>query len=253
VPAIATRAFLGSAGAHLGRIVPLPVGNATVRIRLVAEVAAFPAAATAGGGGPAVIVDQAWLQDALAGQWQPPLPVTQWWLSTARGGPVAYPAGAAVTTRAGTAAGLLSDPLPNVPQLSLLVIVIAAGLLACIGFMVSVVAAVRERRLTDALLAALGMGRAARAGQLCLEQLMLSLPGTAAGVAIGAALAHLLVPAVTLTTGAVAPFPPVHVLIPVGWTIALALSIAAVPVLAATAAAAHWPDPAAELRVGESV
>ncbi|HEY2444067.1 MAG TPA: hypothetical protein VGI31_13080, partial [Streptosporangiaceae bacterium] len=64
---------------------------------------------------------------------------------------------------------------------------------------------------------------------------------------------HLLVPAVTLTTGAVAPFPPVHVLIPVGWTIALALSIAAVPVLAATAAAAHWPDPAAELRVGESV
>ncbi|HEY2551385.1 MAG TPA: FtsX-like permease family protein, partial [Streptosporangiaceae bacterium] len=236
VPAIATRAFLGSAGAHLGRIVPLPVGNATVRIRLVAEVAAFPAAATAGGGGPAVIVDQAWLQDALAGQWQPPLPVTQWWLSTARGGPAGYPAGATVTTRAGTAAGLLSDPLPNVPQLSLLVIVIAAGLLACIGFMVSVVAAVRERRLTDALLAALGMGRAARAGQLCLEQLMLSLPGTAAGVAIGAALAHLLVPAVTLTTGAVAPFPPVHVLIPVGWTIALALSIAAVPVLAATAA-----------------
>jgi hypothetical protein len=256
VPAIATRAFLGSAGAHLGRIVPLPVGDATVRIRLVAEVAAFPAAAAVTAGGPAVIVDQAWLQDALAGQWQPPLPVTQWWLSTAHGGPAGYPPGATagtVTTRARTAAGLLSDSLPNVPQLSLLVIVIAAGLLACIGFMVSVVAAVRERRLTDALLAALGMGRAARAGQLCLEQLMLSLPGTATGVVIGAALAHLLVPAVTLTTGAVAPFPPVHVLIPVGWTILLALSIAAAPVLAATAAAAHWPDPAVELRVGESV
>jgi putative ABC transport system permease protein len=132
------------------------------------------------------------------------------------------------------------------------VIVAAAALLASIGFLVSVVATVRERRLQDALLAALGVGQASRAGQLCLEQLMLSLPGAAVGALIGAALAWLLVPAVTLTSGATAPFPPVQVVIPVGWTVLLALGIAAVPVLTAAVAGAYRRDPAAELRAGEA-
>ena len=219
-------------------------------VRLVAQVRAFP---TAGGSGAAVIVDQAWLAEALASQAQPPLPVNQWWLATAHGAAPRLPAGASVATSAGAAAGLLSDPLPNVPQLSLLVIVMAAALLAGIGFVVSVVAATRERRLQDALLAALGVGRGARAGQLCLEQLMLSVPAAIAGAVIGVVLAHLLVPAVTLTTGATAPFPPVQVVIPLGWTALLALGVAAVPVLAAAAAAAYRPDPAAQLRAGESV
>jgi hypothetical protein len=249
MPAIATRAFLRASGDHIGGIVLLPVGNASVRARLVAEVRAFP---TAGGAGPAVIVDQGWLQDALLAQSQPPLPVTQWWLAAPHGVRAGLPAGAAVVTRAGSASGLLSDPLPNVPQLSLLVIVAAAALLAGIGFVVSVAAAVRERRLQDALLAALGVDRAARTGQLCLEQLLLSVPAAAAGAAIGVALAYLLVPAVTLTTGAAAPFPPVQVVIPLGWTVLLALGIAAVPVLAAAATGAYQPDPAAELRAGES-
>jgi FtsX-like permease family len=250
VPAIATRAFFSAAGAHLGEIVQVPAGNTTVPVRLVAEVRAFP---TAGGNGSAVIVDQAWLQQVLTSDLQPPLPVSQWWLRTVRHGvPAGLPAGATVATAGGSAAGLLTDPLPNVPQLSLLVIVIAAGLLAGIGFMVSVVAAVRERRLQDALLAAFGVGRGARAGQLCLEQLMLSVPAAAAGAVIGVVLAHLLVPAVTLTTGATAPFPPVQVVIPLGWIVLLALGIAAVPVLAAAAAAIYRPDPAAQLRAGES-
>jgi hypothetical protein len=70
---------------------------------------------------------------------------------------------------------------------------------------------------------------------------------------IGVALAYVLVPAVTLTSGATAPFPPVHVVIPWGWTALLALGVAAVPVLAAAVAAAYRPDPAAQLRAGESV
>ena len=250
VPVVATRAFTRAAGARPGGIIPLPVGNTSVPARLVAVVRAFP---TAGGAGPAVIVDQAWLQEVLASEQQPPLPVTQWWLRVpGRAVPGGLPPGATVATRAGSAAALLDDPLPNVPQLSLLVIVAAAALLACLGFAVSMVAAVRERRLQDALLAALGVGRGSRTGQLCLEQLMLSLPAAAAGVLIGAVLAHLLVPAVTLTTGAGTPFPPVHVEIPLGWTVALALAVAAVPVAAAAVAALYRPDPAAQLRAGET-
>jgi hypothetical protein len=248
VPAVATSAFFGSAGAHVGDVVPLPVGNVSVPVRLVAKVRAFPTAGTQ----PAVIVDLAWLQAALARQSQPALPVTQWWLRTEGGVPAGLPPGAAVTSRAATAAGLLDDPLPNVPQLGLLVVVMAAALLACVGFTVSVVAAVRERRLTDALLAAFGVGPGRRAGQLCLEQLMLSLPAAAAGALIGTVLARWLVPAVTLTGGAAAPFPPVRVVVPLIPLALLALAVAAVPVLAAAATAAYRPDPAARLRAGES-
>jgi hypothetical protein len=249
LPAIATRAFFGAANTHLGQVVPLPVGNATVPVRLVAMIRAFPAA---GSTAPVVIVDQPSLQAALAAQSQPPLPVTGWWLRTAHGVPPGLPAGASVVTWAGAAAVLLGDPLPNVSQLALLVIAVAAVLLASIGFVVCVVAAVTERRLQDALLAALGVGRAARTRQLCLEQLMLSLPAAAAGALIGVGLARLLVPAVTLTSGAAVPFPPVRVVIPLGWTALLALAVAAVPVIAAAAAAAYRPDPAAQLRAGET-
>ena len=56
----------------------------------------------------------------------------------------------------------------------------------------------------------------------------------------------------TCTGGAAAPFPPGHVVIPLGWTAMLALVVAAVPVLTAAVAAAHRPDPAAQLRLGDS-
>ena len=249
LPAIASRAFLAAASTHLGAVVLVPVGNATVPMRLVAMLRAFPGA---GSTAPAVIVDQPSLQGMLAAEAQPPVPVTQWWLRTAHGVPPPVPPGASVATWAGSAAVLLSDPLPNVPQLALLVIAVAAALLAGIGFVVCVVAAVTERRLQDALLAALGVGRAARTRQLCLEQLMLSVPAALAGVLIGVGLASLLVPAVTLTGGAAAAFPPVRVVIPLGWTALLALAVAAVPVLTAAVAAAYRPDPAAQLRAGES-
>jgi hypothetical protein len=249
LPAIATTAFLSSTGAGVGDVVTLPVGSVNLPVRLVAEVRGFPTVAS---GQPAVIADLAGLGDDLAARSQPQLPVTQWWLRTGPGVPAGLPPGAAVTSRAGLAAALLADPLPNVQQLGSLVIVIAAGLLACLGIAISVAAAVRERRLTDAVLAALGVGRAARARQLCLEQLMLSLPAAAAGALIGAILARLLVPAVTLTSGRTAPFPPARGEIPLGLLALLVLAVAAVPVIAAAATVGYRPDPAAQLRTGES-
>jgi len=42
------------------------------------------------------------------------------------------------------------------------------------------------------------------------------------------------------------------VVIPLGWTALLALAVAAVPVITAAAAAVYRPDPAAQLRAGES-
>jgi ABC-type antimicrobial peptide transport system permease subunit len=65
------------------------------------------------------------------------------------------------------------------------------------------------------------------------EQILLAVPGAAAGVALGAVLAHLIVPALTLTpTGDV---PALPVLVEVPWLMAagLAAIIAAFPVLVA--------------------
>jgi ABC-type antimicrobial peptide transport system permease subunit len=118
---------------------------------------------------------------------------------------------------------------------------------------VSVAAGVRERRAQRALLAALGVSRAAQARQLCLEQLMLSMPAAGAGLLLGAGLAQLLIQAVTLTATATAPVPTVLIEIP--WTLAagLAVAVATIPVLAAALTIARRPDPAAQLRAAESV
>ena len=150
------------------------------------------------------------------------------------------------------AAGLLSDPLSTVPQQALLAVAIAAAVLAITGFCVSIAAGVRQRRAENALLAALGVPPRMAAGQLGLEKLMLSVPAALAGLVLGAVLAELLVPAITLSPSATTPVPPV--VIEFGWlpTLSLALAVAVLPVLAAALTIARRPDAAAELRTAEA-
>jgi uncharacterized integral membrane protein len=81
---------------------------------------------------------------------------------------------------------------------------------------------------------------------------MLSLPAAAFGALIGAILARLLVPAMTLTSASAAPFPPARVEIPLILLALLALAVSAVPVFAAAATVGYRTDPAAQLRSGES-
>jgi hypothetical protein len=249
IPGIATREFLGAANVVPGGFIPVQVGNEQVPVRIAAVIRAFPTAGT----GPAVIVNLATLEEILATAGQPPLAVGQWWLQTAGSVvPRGLPPASSAVSLASAGRSLLTDPLPNVPQLSLIVIATAAALLAAIGFTVSVAASVLDRRTQTALLAALGVGRAAQAAQLCLEQLMLSLPAAGAGALLGVLLAHLLVPAVTLTSAAAVPFPPPLVVVPLAWTVLVALAVAAVPVLAAAATLGYQPDPAAQLRAAET-
>jgi FtsX-like permease family len=248
VPAIATASFLRSSNSQVGRILPVQVNGITIPMRIVAAVRAFPTVGTGG----AVIVDQAPVQAILASQEIYPLPVTEWWLASTNGVVPAVLRGSSVTGQAHQAAALLGNSLSSLPRQAALAIGLAAMLLAAIGFSVSVAANVRARRAESAVLSALGVARSAQAGQLCLEQLMLSGPAAAAGLLIGAGLAWLLVPAITLTVGAARPFPPVLIQIPVGWAVLLAAAVAALPVLAAAASIARRPDPAAELRAAEA-
>ena len=248
VPAIATASFLRSSNSQVGRVLPVPVTGITIPVRIVAAVRAFPTV----GAGAALIVDQARVQAILASQAAYPLPVTEWWLASTNGAVPAALRGSSVTDRADQAAALVGNSLSALPRQAALAIGLAAMLLAVIGFSVSVAASVRARRAESAVLSALGVARPAQAGQLCLEQLMLSGPAAVVGLLVGAGLAWLLVPAITLTVGAGRPFPPVVVQIPVGWAVLLAAAVAALPVLAAAASIARRSDPAAELRAAEA-
>ena len=254
LPGIATRSFLNATSAGVGSIVHTDINGAIFSVKIVAAVSTFPTVSAASGG---LIVDLGTVQSLLTSSSLQPAAATQWWLATAVSGVppglgASLPPGSAVTSEAGVAAGLLGNPLSTVPQQALLAVALAAAVLAITGFCVSIAAGVRQRRAENALLAALGVAPRSAAWQLCLEKLMLSLPSAVAGLVLGAVLAELLVPAITLTSSATTPVPPV--LIEFGWAVILplAVAVAVLPVLAAALTVARRPDAAAELRAAEA-
>jgi ABC-type antimicrobial peptide transport system permease subunit len=260
LPGVATQGFLAATNASVGSVVQANINGAVLSVKIVGKVRTFPTVSLSGG---ALIVDLGRLQDVLTSSSLAPAQPDQWWLATS-GGPSAVPPGLTagltgvlppgsdITSTAVVAAGLLSDPLSTVPQKALLVVAIAAAVLAITGFCVSIAAGVRQRRAENALLAALGVPPGSAAGQLCLEKLMLSLPAALAGLILGVVLAELLIPAITLTSSATTPVPPV--LIQFGWAqvLLLALAVAVLPVLAAALTIARRPDAAAALRAAEA-
>jgi len=254
IPAIATGAFMDANSAVIGSVVPVSVEGEEVPLRIVAEVTSFPTVTAPGG---ALITDLGSVQEYLVRQSAPTLPVTQWWLATADGSvppalTASVPAGTDITSAAGLAAAVTSDPLSAAPQLALLAMAAAAALLATTGFWVSIAADVRQRSTEAALLAALGVTRRGAALQLSLEKLLLSLPSCALGVLLGLLVARLIVPAVTLTPTAQQPTPPAVTQYDLPQVIALALAVAVLPAAFAVLAATRRPDPAAELRAAES-
>jgi hypothetical protein len=247
IPGIATSAFLQASGTDVGGTVPLSFGADSVPVTIVAAVSSFP---TVTGDGGAVIVDHAAVQDVVASRWDEPVPVTTWWLRTGAGAPPGLPAGTIVRERERETEQLLADPLTVVPQQGVLAVAIGVAALAALGFAIGVAARLRAGRLEGAVLSALGMSRAAQAGRLCAEELMLAVPAAAVGLAAGVGLAHVLVPALT---PALANAPPVLVVVPLGWLSWVALAVAAIPVLLATTASVGIGiEPASRLRIVEA-
>ncbi len=251
IPGIATAAFLRANNAAVGSVFPAAVGGATVPVKIVAAVSAFPTVTGADG---ALIVDLTAAQDYLAGKAQQPLAVTSWWLRAAPGAAAtpALPASAVVTDRAAVTADLFGDSLTAAPQQAALAVSVAVTLLAVLGFAVSVAASLRERRARSALLKALGVPVSAQVRQLCAEELLLSIPAGLAGLAAGGGLARLLISAVVLTPGGTTPVPPVQPVVPLGWAAVLAAGICAAPAVVALAAGARRDDTAAQLRGAEA-
>jgi FtsX-like permease family len=246
IPAIATSSYLSANHARIGSVVPASMAGTVIPVKIVASVTGFP---TLPPGSQALIADLAAVQDLLAQDQAAPLPVTQWWLSTSHGQiPPRLPPQLSTADLAHQETALLHDQLSAAPRQAMLAIGDAAVLLAALGFSVSVAGSVRERRTQSAVFAALGVGRRAQSGQLCLEQLLLSVPAAVVGLLAGIVLARLMIPSITLAPDGSAPVPSALAIVPLGPAAALALVIAAVPALAAALSAARRLDPAAQLR-----
>jgi hypothetical protein len=249
VQLIANSAFLRANGLTNSSSVPISIEGANIAGNVLLAVSGFPSV-TAGG---AVVADQTALQDALISAGGAPLPATSWWLSTAGGRPPAgLPACSSVVDAAALVDGLEHDPVSVAPVKAALAVAAAAALLAAIGFCGSVAATARGRRGQRALLSALGVPGSAQAGLFCLEEIMISGPAALVGLALGIGIAHLLIPAITLTATAGLPVPPVLVRIPTLWVALIVVTVPAIPVLAAAVATLRQPDPAAELRAAEA-
>ncbi len=248
LPGIATRAMLAASGASLGSTVLLTIEGMPIRVRLAGEVAHFPTADGPVGG---LIVSQAALQGIIEEAGGLPVPVTEWWVRDSGRlslGPL--PPSSAVVTQSAVLDSLRDEPLSVAPLLALLGAAAIALLLTGLGFLVSV-SAPRERGRDLAVLDALGATPGQLTRLLCLEQAMLSVPAAAGGLALGLLLARLIVPAVTLTSGASHPIPSVLVEVPMVPVLLIAAAVAITPVAAAGISILRGTATVARLRAEE--
>jgi hypothetical protein len=248
LPAVVTNSFLAVTGSKLGDHLEATVDGTTVQITPLVAMAHLP---TMAADSPAVLVDQTALTDELLAAGAQPESITQWWLKTT--GPVSFaglPPGTATAHLAKVARVLAANPLTLASQQALLALAIAAALLAIIGMLVSVATA-SERARDVALLDALGMPPRQVARLLGLEQGLTAVAPSAIGLLFGGLLSELIVPAVTLTSQAARPIPPVSVQVP--WLLAglVALALAVLPTLAIGLALPRRDSGAARIRMAE--
>jgi ABC-type antimicrobial peptide transport system permease subunit len=130
---------------------------------------------------------------------------------TLRDGPYVH---GEVVSRDGRAQALSADPvaLGIIGALSLGFVV--AGLFAVIGLTVSASVSARQRRTEFALLRALGLSSGQLSGWLWLENAGVVIVSLAAGAGLGLLIGWVVLPFVTVTQDASAPFPPPIVQLP---------------------------------------
>jgi hypothetical protein len=258
LPAVATAALLEATGRAVGDDLPLEISGVRSTIRLVGAVDAFP---TVDPGEPAALVDFETLALLRFAGNNAVDPAEEWWFAADDGAQEALverlrdPAigSEEVLGRIERGDALASDPVALGIVGMLTVGVVAAGVFAVVGFIVSAAVAARERVTEFALLRALGLSSRQLSGWLSLENATLALVSLVAGSALGLLIGWVALPFVTVTQGAERPFPPVDVAVP--WPTIALLEIVAVAALAIAVALLAWllrrVGMASALRMGE--
>ena len=252
LPALATSQYLAANQESVGSTVSAQVDQATVKLRIVGSVAAFPAV---GGlvNSQVLITDLGSLSQEVLLQDDPLASPLTWWLHTKDGAvPPVLPVAAEAAGSRQAQAALLADPLTVVPQRVLEIGAAALLLLALLGLLISLLAAAREATTRDTVLSALGMTRRQRATLACILHTAVTLPAGILGAGLGLLLSRLLVPVFVLSPQATEPQPPPVVLFAPGWPAAAAVALVGLTALAAFAASARHRDPSATSRLGGS-
>jgi hypothetical protein len=213
LPVLVNAAFLQATASTVGDTVTSRVGGLVRTLEIVGVTESFP---TTVADEPEAVADLATVSLlAFAGSQAAVTPL-EWWIAT---GPDAGSAVAArieegpyvrgsVESRQDRARRLSADPvaLGIIGALSLGFVV--AGLFAVIGMAVSAAVSARQRRTEFALLRALGLSSGQLSGWLWLENAGLVVVSLVAGTGLGLLIGWVVLPFVTVTQEAAAPFPP---------------------------------------------
>jgi len=217
-------------------------GTAEVELRVEGVLAGVPTVDPAELAG--VVVDLPSLSDAIYRQSREVLAVDEWWLTARHGSSAGAVAAALDSPRltgatvvdpdAGASGGTASLAAGVAGAIS--IGTFGAAVFAALGFALGSVVSLRGRRAELAVLRAVGVGQRRATRLLVAEQVVLVTFGVGVGVGVGAVLARFVVPLVTLTPTATAPFPEVLVVLPwhaIGLFTAAVLLIVAVLVVTA--------------------
>ena len=161
------------------------------------------------------------------------LPITEWWAKVPPARAADYAKDltdrglGTATSRVGLGQQLQRQPLRVGIQGALWLLVVAAGAFAGVGFALHTTVSVRLRRVEFSQLRALGFTRRTLNAVVGVENLLLGLLGVGCGIGLGALLALLVAPMVSLTADGTGPIPPVLVHLPWRQVAALAGGVCA--------------------------
>jgi hypothetical protein len=234
---IANEAFLQRTATRIGDELSLTLFGRQQPLSVVGSVRSFP---TTEPDAPVLVADLPTLNLLRFGATHAASSPDEWWLAVEPAQTEAVVAeleaapfsSVSVASQLGRARSLGTDPVALGIIGALALGVVAAGLFAVIGLVVSAAVSARERVTEFALLRALGLSSGQLSGWLSLENSMLALVSLLAGTGLGLLIGWVALPFVTVTQQATVPFPPVVVTPP--WAGILLLEAIGVVTLAVT-------------------
>ena len=243
VPVVVNRAFLAATAAQVGETVDVTIDGVIRELQLTAAVSAFP---TTDPGQPLVIMDEPTLGLLRLEGANRVDGVDQWWMRTADGAATSIVAAlhetpfssSEVVSLEDRTRSLSADPVALGIIGALTLGFVAAGLFAIVGLTVSAAVSARQRRTEFALLRALGLSGGQLSGWLWLENASLVVISMLAGTSLGLLIGWVVLPYITVTQRAAAPFPPVIVLTP--WANIALLELLSAVALGAAVVVLAW-------------
>jgi hypothetical protein len=267
VPAVITDDLAHTMNISSGTLATLVVSGAAVPVSIYATTPLIPGSglgtALSSRDQPAlgaIAVDQAALFRALVVAGVDAMPLDEWWVNVPAGAADSYldahadvPGITSAVSKEVVARDLQQGPLRVPTQAALWLAIVAAAVLAAVGFAVHTAATLRLRNTELAQLRAIGFTRRSLVGLIGVESGFLATLGAVFGITLGVLLGYLVGPLIAVSPTGVPTVPSVIVDIPWASLVLLVAELAAVLALVVVVVARtqRGSDPANILRVGD--